>query len=116
MDIERIETGPIMSQVVIHNGTAYLAGQVAWDHAGKSVAEQTQEILGRIDALLERAGSSKDKLLSATILLTDKGDFLEMNKVWEEWLSPGSAPARTTMEAQLLRPGWSVEITAIASC
>jgi len=52
MSIERIQTGPRMSQAVIHNQTVYLAGQVASGAKGGSVAEQTKDILSRIDALL----------------------------------------------------------------
>lgn len=57
MSIERLHTGPRMSQVVIHNNTAYLAGQVAQDKPGAAVADQTRNILERIDALLAEAGT-----------------------------------------------------------
>ena len=52
MTIERFHTGPRMSQMVVHNGTVYLAGQVAQTAAGASVAKQTQAILDQIDGLL----------------------------------------------------------------
>ena len=68
MSIKRIQTGPRMSQAVIHNKTVYLAGQVG---SGATVAIQTREILGAIDALLAEAGTDKKRLLSATIWLTD---------------------------------------------
>ena len=104
MTIQRIQVGPRMSQAVVHGGTVYLAGQVALDNAGKSVTEQTREILSRIDTLLGAAGSSKHKLLSATIYLSDIATFGEMNAVWDGWVDPQNTPARATVEAKLAAP------------
>ncbi len=81
--IERFETNQRMSQAVKHNGTVYLAGQVA---TGDSVAAQTQGCLDQIDALLAKAGSSKENILQAVIWLADMGDFAEMNGVWDAWV------------------------------
>jgi enamine deaminase RidA (YjgF/YER057c/UK114 family) len=88
MSIERLHCGPRMSQVVIHNQTVYLAGQVAAHAEGKSVAEQTREILAAVDSLLTEARTDKSKLLSATIWLTDMATFDDMNNVWEQWIVP----------------------------
>jgi enamine deaminase RidA (YjgF/YER057c/UK114 family) len=112
MSITRIEPGPRMSQAVVHGNTVYLAGQVA---AGASVAEQTKGVLAQIDSLLQRAGTDKSKLLSATIWLTDISTFAEMNGVWEAWVSPGNPPARATVEAKLAAPEYRVEIGVIAA-
>ncbi len=112
MSITRIEPGARMSQAVVHGNTVYLAGQVA---AGATVAEQTKGILAQIDALLQRAGTDKSKLLSATIWLTDISTFAEMNGVWEAWVSPGNPPARATVEAKLAAPEYRVEIGVIAA-
>ena len=70
MAIERIQPGPRMSQAVIHGNTVYVAGQVAANPV-PSVARQTKQILGQIDKLLKAAGTSKAKLLSANVWLTD---------------------------------------------
>jgi enamine deaminase RidA (YjgF/YER057c/UK114 family) len=113
--IERHETGPRMSQAVVHGETVYLAGQVAKQAAGKSVTEQTREILQIIDQLLAAAGSNKAKLLQAQIFLTDISKFDEMNKVWEAWVSPGNTPARATTEARLAAPQFTVEIMVVAA-
>lgn len=115
MSIQRFETGPRMSQAVVHGDTVYLAGQVAQKAAGKSVAEQTRDILEAIDKLLADTGSDKSKLLSAQIYLTDIATFGEMNKVWEAWLAPGHAPARATVEAKLAAPQYTVEIMVVAA-
>ena len=113
--IERIDTGQRMSQVVINGDTVYLAGQVAFDAPGASVADQTKDILKRIDSLLSQAGTDKTKLLSATIWLTDINDFDEMNSVWDAWVSPGNAPARACVESALAAPQFNVEIGIIAA-
>ena len=113
--IERIDTGQRMSQVVINADTVYLAGQVAFDAPGASVADQTKDILKRIDSLLSQAGTDKTKLLSATIWLTDINDFDEMNSVWDAWVSPGNAPARACVESALAAPQFNVEIGIIAA-
>lgn len=116
MAIRRIEVGKRMSQAVVHNQTVYLAGQVADKAAGKSVAEQTREILQNIDRLLKEAGSEKAKILSTTIYLADIKTFAEMNSAWEEWAPAGHTPARATVEASLAAPQYTVEIVCIAAC
>jgi enamine deaminase RidA (YjgF/YER057c/UK114 family) len=83
MSIERIQSGARMSQVVVHQQTVYVAGQVAAGAPGASVAEQARDILAKIDALLAQAKSSKSRILSATIWLTDMATFQEMNRVWD---------------------------------
>ena len=114
-DIKRIQPGSRMSQAVVHGNTVYLAGQVAQGAVGGTVAEQTRDILARIDALLSEAGSDKSKLLSATIWLSDMRGFAEMNEVWDAWVAPGAAPARATVEAKLATPQYTVEIGIVAA-
>lgn len=114
-DIKRIDVGPRMSQAVVYGNTVYLAGQVAQRAPGASVAEQTKDILTRIDELLAEAGSDKTKLLSATIWITDMATFNEMNSVWDAWVSPGNTPGRACVEAKLAAPQFTVEIAVIAA-
>jgi enamine deaminase RidA (YjgF/YER057c/UK114 family) len=115
MSIQRIQPGPRMSKAVVHGNTIYLAGQVADKTVGKSVGEQTTEILAIIDGLLKEAGSDKTKLLSVNIYLSDIGTFGEMNAVWDKWVPAGNTPARATIEAKLAAPAYTVEIQAIAA-
>jgi enamine deaminase RidA (YjgF/YER057c/UK114 family) len=115
MSVERHETGPRMSQVVVHGNTVYLAGVVARNNSGKSMTEQTKEILSTIDGYLAKAGTDKSKLLSANIWITDMADFNEMNAVWDGWVSPGNTPARATVQAKLAAPGYKVEIMVVAA-
>ena len=115
MTIQRIKPGTRMSGAVIHGNTVYLAGQVANQTAGKSVGEQTKEILSIIDGLLAEAGTDKSKLLMVNIWLTDMATFQEMNGVWDAWVSQGNTPARATVEAKLAAPGLKVEIMVQAA-
>jgi enamine deaminase RidA (YjgF/YER057c/UK114 family) len=112
MTIKRFETGPRMSQAVVHNGTVYVAGQVA---KGATVKDQTTAILKQIDSLLAAAGTDKTKLLSATIWLVNMGTFAEMNSVWDPWVSPGNTPARACVESRLATPEYLVEIAVICA-
>jgi len=115
MTIQRFDTGPRMSQAVVHGNTIYLAGIVANAAAGADVARQTQEVLSIIDAHLAKAGSDKSKLLSATIYLTDMKTFGEMNRVGDACVSPGNTPARATVEVKLAAPQYNVEIMVTAA-
>jgi enamine deaminase RidA (YjgF/YER057c/UK114 family) len=116
MSIQRIETGPRMSQAVVHNKTVYLAGQVAGDDVGPSVYDQIRSILANIDRLLAVASSDKSRLLSATIWLTDMDSFSEMNRAWEAWVVPGATPARATvMSPRLAAAKYHVEIGVVAA-
>jgi enamine deaminase RidA (YjgF/YER057c/UK114 family) len=87
MTIERIKVGPRMSQAVIHDDTVYLAGQVA-DDPSADVADQTRQILAKIDRLLAEASTDKSKLLSANVWLSDISTFDQMNAVWDKWVTP----------------------------
>jgi enamine deaminase RidA (YjgF/YER057c/UK114 family) len=110
MTITRIGAGPRMSKAVIHGNVVYLAGQVADAAKGKSVGEQTKDILQQIDAILAEAGTDKTKILSANIWLADISTFAEMNAEWDAWVVPGSTPARATVESKLAAPAYTVEI------
>ncbi len=111
--IQRFDTGLRMSQAAVHGDTIYLAGQVNKDLA--EVTGQTAAVLKQIDSLLARAGSTKEKILSATIYLADIKTFADMNKSWDAWVPAGHCPARTTVEAKLAAPEYLVEITVVAT-
>ncbi len=116
MSITRYRVGDRMSQVVVHNGTVYTAGQVARNKPGGSVADQTADILAAIDELLAEGGSDKTKILTATIWLNSMDDFAEMNGVWDAWVAPGCAPCRACVESpRLASPDYTVEIMVQAA-
>lgn len=112
--IQRFDTGPRMSEMTVHNGVAYLAGQVA-DDASADISGQTAQVLAQIDDLLARAGSDKSQILRAQIFLTDLADFAAMNAVWQQWVAPGHTPARATVQAALADPAWKIEIVVTAA-
>lgn len=114
MEIRRLQPGKRMSQAVVHNGTVYLAGQVA-DDPSQDVAGQTHQVLTSIDKLLAEAGTDKTRILSATIVLADIRTFAEMNSVWDGWVAQGNTPARATIEAKLAGPQYRVEIIVTAA-
>jgi enamine deaminase RidA (YjgF/YER057c/UK114 family) len=93
MTIRRIDVGPRMSDIVIHNTTVYLAGQVGEGETG----------------------TSKSKILQTIIWLDDMTNFAEMNSVWDAWVDPANPPARATGEAKLAAPKYKVEIIVTAA-
>lgn len=117
MSIQRQHANARMSQIVIHQNTVYLAGQVAADDdLAKDAGEQTRSTLAEIEKLLAQAGTDKTRILSVTIYLKDiDADFAAMNRVWDQWLPQGSAPARATVEAKLCEPEILVEMSVIAA-
>ena len=114
-DIQRISGNPRMSMAVVHGGLVVLSGQVAIDAGGGSITAQAEEILGRIDALLAEAGTDKSRLISCNLYVADIATLPEINTVWDAWVSPGNAPARTTIETRLASPRYALEIGATAA-
>ena len=112
MSIQRLHSGPRMSQAVIHGGIVYLAGQIA---LGPDVPAQTRAVLAQIDSLLAEAGTDRSRILQATIWLADMADFAAMNVEWEQWIGGVHAPARATGEVRLATPDYKVEIIVTAA-
>jgi len=114
MEIKRLHVGKRLSEVTIHNGTVYLAGQIASDNK-QDIVGQTREVLASIDRLLLEAGSDKTRILSTQIFITDMANFPAMNTVWDTWVVPGATPPRATVEARLADPACLVEIVVVAA-
>lgn len=114
MTIQRLHVGPRLSQVAIHGNTVYTAGIVA-DDPKTDAAEQTRQILARIDQYLQEAGSDKTRMLSVTIWLADMKDFKAMNGVWDAWVAQGNTSPRACVEAKLATPDYKVEIRVVAA-
>ena len=114
MSISRHDPSAILSQAVEHGDTVYLAGIVAKDY-GKDIKGQTKEIVDEIDRLLAKCGSSKSKVLTATIWVTDIRNRAPMNEVWTEWVDKKNLPARACVEAKLADPRALVEIMVVAA-
>ena len=115
MSVQRLHTESRYSEIVIHNGTVYLAGQLADDYSG-DIVQQTRETLANTDRLLAEAGSDKSKILSVTIYLKDmERDYAGLNEVWDAWVAPGAAPARACVEAKMYKPEVLVEMMIVAA-
>ena len=114
MEITRLHVGKRLSEVAIHNGTVYLAGQIAEDTA-QDIGGQTREVLGHVDRLLTEAGSDKTCILMCQIFIADMTHFPAMNEVWDEWVASGHTPPRATVEAKLANPACLVEICVTAA-
>lgn len=112
--VQRFDVGPRLSEMAVHNGVCYLAGQVA-DDSTQDIAGQTRQVLAQVDALLQRAGTHKSRILMCQIFIADLADFDAMNVVWEQWVAAGQAPPRATVQARLARPEWKVEMVVTAA-
>jgi len=113
-NVVRIDPGPRMSEASVFGDRMYLSGMIPEDTSA-DITGQVKQALAEIDALLEKGGSDKSKILSAVIWLADIGDFTAMNAVWDTWVMPGQTPARATVEAKLNDPRMKVEIMVVAA-
>ena len=114
-EIERFGVGKRWSDFIVHGDTVYFSGYVAEEAAGKSVTEQTRDILAQIDQSLAEAGSDKSKLIEATVWLADMASFDEMNAVWDDWVAPRHPPTRACVQARLASPKYALEIRVLAA-
>jgi enamine deaminase RidA (YjgF/YER057c/UK114 family) len=116
-DIQRTGGGPYsFSQVVVHGGVAYLAGQVAGAEGfAEPVREQIRLVFGRIDELLASVGTDRTRMLSVTVLLRDVNDFAVLNEEWDAWVDHAALPARATFQAELASPDILVELVVTAA-
>ena len=109
---------PTYSQAVKAAGLVFVSGTSPHDPVtgtitATTIQEQTRQCLTNIAAILEAAGSSLDKIVSATIVLADEDDFAGMNEEWLKWF-PSNPPARQGAKLPARIPGLKVSIAAIA--
>lgn len=112
--LRRYHVNDRLSEMTVFNNTVYLAGQVASD-ASADARGQTEQVLGMVDKLLTEAGTDKAHILMCQIFLADMADFAAMNEVWDDWVAPGDAPPRATVQARLAKPEWRVEVVVTAA-
>ncbi len=112
-DITRFDFDTRIHHGVVHNGTVYLTGQVA--EPGQSAASQMREVLAKIDALLAKAGTDKTRVLHVQMWLDDVRDFDEVNVVWDQWMPKEYAPARSSGQGRMAKPGMLVELIVTAA-
>ncbi len=114
MVFKRFHVGERLSEMAVHHGTVYLAGQVAEDLTA-DISAQTRDVLAAIDRLLAEAGTDKTRILMTMIYMKDIREFPAMNAVWDAWVPYGHAPPRATVEAALFNPGCLIEIVVTAA-
>ena len=113
-DIQRFHVAARYSDIAVHHGTVYLAGQVP-DDATQDLRGQTAQVLGMVERLLAEAGSDTSRILMAQIFLKDIAEIDEMNAVWDAWIPAGCAPPRATVQARLADAAWKIEIVVTAA-
>jgi 2-iminobutanoate/2-iminopropanoate deaminase len=106
------------SQAVRAAGLVFVSGTAPHDPAtglikGTTIQEQTRQCLANVEAILEEAGSSLDKIVSATVVLADEDEFAGMNEEWLKWF-PVNPPARQGAKLPVKVPGLKVSIAVIA--
>jgi 2-iminobutanoate/2-iminopropanoate deaminase len=106
------------SQAVRAGGLIFVSGTGPFDPAsgqvvGATVQEQCRQCLANISAILEAAGSSLDKVVSATVIVLEESDFAGMNEEWVKWF-PSDPPARQGAKLPVRIPGMKISIAAIA--
>lgn len=107
------------SQAVVHNGFVFVAGQLAFipgqsEHRPGTVAEQTEQTLRNIEAVLVAAGSALDKVVQMTIYVSDISLWGEVNAVYTRVMG-SHRPARAVVPVKELHYGYAIEIQAIAA-
>ena len=108
------------SHAVVANGFVYVSGQAAvrpgggaLETVGDTIEEQTRQALRNVETVLKASGSSFDKLVKVTVLLTRPQDFAGMNKAYAEFFS-GNKPARAVARLGVEIPGVLISIEAVA--
>lgn len=114
LPLRRIDCNARLSDAVVHQGIAWLAGQVP-DDTTQDIKGQTAQVLAMVDRLLARLGSDRTRILMCQIFLADLADYDGMNVVWDAWVPAGHAPARATVQAQLAKPDWRIEVVVTAA-
>ena len=112
--LHRFHVGDRLSEIAVFNGTVYLAGQVP-DDATQDIRGQTAQVLAMVDRLLAEVGTDRAHILMCQIFLADLSDYEGMNEVWDDWVAPGDAPPRATVQARLARPEWRIEVVVTAA-
>ena len=109
---------PTYSQAVRAAGLVFVSGTGPQDPAtgkiaGETIQEQTRQCLKNVSAILQAAGTSPDRIVSATVIILEESDFAGMNEEWVKWF-PTNPPARQGAKLPVRIPGLKVSIAAIA--
>ena len=105
------------SQAILCGGMLYASGQIALspesgELVGENIAEQTEQIMKNLSAVLAEAGTSFDNVVKTTCFLADIADFAVFNEVYGKYIT--SAPARSCVAVKSLPKGALAEVEVIA--
>lgn len=112
--ITKLDSNETITEIAIHNGVVYLAGQVP-DDDSLDIVGQTREVLANIDKALAKAGTDKSRLLTAQVFIKDLADFEQFNAEYKAWIQGFIPPTRATVQANLVNPNWLIEIVVTAA-
>jgi len=107
------------SQAVVHAGLVFASGQIPLDPStgklvGGEIEAQTERVIANLSAVLEAAGSSLERVVKASVFLTDLSLFPRVNAVYGRHFTGDPKPARSTVQVAALPLGVDVEIDVIA--
>lgn len=110
---------PVYSQAVVAGGLVFVSGTspadpVTGEIHGETIQEQTRQCLTNVKAILEAAGSSLERVVSATFILADPQDFAGMNEEWRRWFAT-DPPARQGAKLPITTPGLKISIAVVAT-
>ena len=113
MEIKRYESNGRFCRTVVYGGLLFTSGLVEAEQ--ETFDGQACGIFQQIDDLLEKYGSSRERILSANVFLKNASDFDAFNALWLKWIIPGCEPVRTTVAAEMMHSKILIEINAIAA-
>lgn len=107
------------NQAIETNGTLYVSGQIAINpETGalnlSTIQDETRLVLKNLDAVLSKAGYTKDHVVKCSIFISDMNQFAEINDVYASYFTGDAAPARETVQVSVLPKNVNVEISCIA--
>ncbi|HUP95930.1 MAG TPA: RidA family protein [Burkholderiales bacterium] len=112
--IKRHHPGASLSRLVECGNLVFVAGTTA-DNKSANCKAQTEEVLKKIDRLMDEAGTNKSRILWCNVWVSDIREKEQMDAAWQAWVDPDNKPARATVESRLATPDTRVEIMMICA-
>jgi enamine deaminase RidA (YjgF/YER057c/UK114 family) len=113
-ELKRLPHSARMSSAVMHGNTVFFKG-VTSRGGPPDISGQTRDVLSQIDALLDQAGTSKDRLIQVMVWLSDMAHFEAMNEIYDQWVVPDRQPVRACVQARLASDELLLEIQVMAA-
>lgn len=113
MDIQRLNPSARWSDATIYQGVVHFVEVPSDTSVG--IERQMADLLACAEATLNKVGSNREGILSATLYFTDRLDLPAINAAWEAWLPSASAPSRACVKVELVDPQMRIEIAFVAA-